>query len=87
MRVACQGLFCVCYGAGHHTRVVIMKLPQLNPDTPRDEVSEADLRDAARMLLAPAPDRPRAVNKEPTKAQLAQRWRLRRVATGKKHPQ
>lgn len=50
-----------------------MKLPQLNPNTPRDEVSEADLRGAARMLLAPAPDRPRAVNKEPTKAQLAQR--------------
>ena len=42
----------------------------------RDEVTEQDFKDAFKMLLSDAPDRPRSENRQPTKAERHKRWRL-----------
>ena len=52
--------------------------PKPDETVERDEATAADLCDAFKMLLADAPDRPRSENRQPTKAELEQRWKLER---------
>lgn len=45
----------------------------------RDKAKRKDLEDALKdVLLAPAPARPRSENREPTRDELTQRWKLSR---------
>ena len=52
--------------------------PKLDPFIERDDASEKDLWDAFKMMLRDAPKRPRSENREPTKAEISQRWKLER---------
>ena len=48
-------------------------------ETERREVTDEDLKAAlAQILASDAPKRPRSENREPTKDELEQRWRLDR---------
>ena len=53
--------------------------PSPDPETERDPVTLQDLEDAVgQVLLAPAEDRPKSENREPTREELNQQWRLTR---------
>ena len=54
------------------------KRPKLDPTIERDDVPMRDFRDIFKMLLQDALNRPRSENREPTKDELNQRWKLER---------
>ena len=45
---------------------------------PRDEPAKRDLMDALKMLVRPMNLPPKDVNRNPTKAERTERWKLRR---------
>ena len=45
---------------------------------PRDEPTEDDLLDALKMMVRPMNPPPKDANRNPTKAERDERWRLRR---------
>lgn len=51
--------------------------PTTGSEVERDPVTLEDLEDAvSEVLLAPADDRPKSENREPTKEELNQRWKM-----------
>ena len=53
--------------------------PSPDPEIERDAVTLQDLEDAVgQVLLAPAHGLPKSENREPTKEELNQRWKLSR---------
>ncbi len=54
------------------------KQPKLDHAIEHDAASDDDFTDAFKMLPSPALDRPKSENRQPTKAELDQRWKLER---------
>ena len=53
--------------------------PMLDSENERDPVTLEDLEEAVgQVLLAPAEDRPKSENREPTREELSQRWKMKR---------
>ncbi len=53
--------------------------PVVDPDADRDPVTLEDLEEVVgEVLVVPVDARPKSENREPTREELGQRWKLRR---------